>query len=59
MFMDSAALAVSLLLLMAASAAAHQRQLLQIGAIEYLVVVGFINEPVYTGDKSGVDLEAV
>jgi hypothetical protein len=54
--MDSAAIAVSLLLLMAASASAHRRQLLQIGAIEYLVVVGFINEPVYTGDKSGVDL---
>jgi hypothetical protein len=58
-FMGGAAMAVSLLLLMAASASAHQRQLLQIGAIEYLVVVGFINEPVYTGDKSGVDLAIV
>ncbi len=53
---DSAAVAVSLLFLMAASTSARQRQLLQIGASEYLVVVGFVNGPVYTGDKSGVEL---
>jgi hypothetical protein len=37
-------------------AAAHQRQLLQIGTADYLVIVGFLHEPVFTGDKSGVDL---
>jgi hypothetical protein len=55
-FIDSIAIALSLLFLIAASASAHQRQLLQIGATDYLVVVGFVNEPVYTGDKSGVEL---
>jgi hypothetical protein len=35
---------------------AHQRQLLQVGATEYLVVIGSLAEPVFTGDKSGVDL---
>jgi hypothetical protein len=53
---DSAAITISLLLLMAPCTSAHQRQLLQIGTTDYLVVVGFINEPVYTGDKSGIDL---
>jgi hypothetical protein len=52
----SMACAVAALVLWIAPAAAHQRQLLQIGATDYLVVVGFINEPVYTGDKSGIDL---
>ncbi len=37
-------------------AGAHQRQLFQIGTADYLFVVGFLNEPVFTGDKSGVDL---
>src|SRR5262249_3948956 len=37
-------------------AGAHQRQLLQVGTADYLFVVGFLNEPVFTGDKSGVDL---
>jgi hypothetical protein len=37
-------------------AAAHQRQLLQIGTTDYLVIIGFLHEPVFTGDKSGVDL---
>jgi hypothetical protein len=36
-------------------AGAHQRQLLQVGTADYLFVVGFLNEPVFTGDKSGVD----
>jgi hypothetical protein len=35
---------------------AHQRQWLQVGQTEYLVVIGSLGEPVYTGDKSGVDL---
>jgi hypothetical protein len=40
-------------------AEAHERQLLQIGATDYLIVVGFLDEPVYTGDKSGMDLRVV
>jgi hypothetical protein len=47
---------IAILTLWVAPGAAHQRQLLQIGSADYLVVIGFINEPVYTGDKSGVDL---
>lgn len=34
----------------------HQRQLLQVGQADYLIVIGSLNEPVYTGDKTGVDL---
>src|SRR6185295_13435167 len=37
-------------------ALAHQRQLLQVGSVDYLLVVGSLDEPVFTGDKSGVDL---
>jgi hypothetical protein len=48
--------AIAALALWVVPAVAHQRQLLQIGSADYLVVVGFINEPVYTGDKSGIDL---
>jgi len=51
-----AALALSLLAVLAPPAGAHQRHWLQIGSGEYLVVVGFLNEPVFTGDKSGMDL---
>ncbi len=47
---------IATLALWAVPTVAHQRQLLQIGSTDYLVVVGFINEPVYTGDKSGIDL---
>jgi hypothetical protein len=49
--------AIAALALWAVPTVAHQRQLLQIGSTDYLVVVGFINEPVYTGDKSGIDLQ--
>jgi hypothetical protein len=35
---------------------AHQRQLLQVAPADYLLVVGSLDEPVFTGDKSGVDL---
>jgi hypothetical protein len=38
------------------SALAHQRQWLQVGPADYLLVVGSLDEPVFTGDKSGVDL---
>jgi hypothetical protein len=41
------------------AAEAHERQLLQIGARDYLIVVGFLDEPVYTGDKSGMDLRVM
>jgi hypothetical protein len=40
-------------------AVAHERQLLQIGTTDYLFVVGFLHEPVYTGDRSGIDLRIV
>jgi hypothetical protein len=51
-----ATLTVAFVLLAWVPTSAHQRQWLQIGDAEYLLVVGFINEPVYTGDKSGVEL---
>jgi hypothetical protein len=35
---------------------AHQRYWLQVGQTDYLLVVGSLDEPVFTGDKSGVDL---
>jgi hypothetical protein len=40
----------------AGPAGAHQRHLLQVGQGDYLLVVGSLDEPVYTGDKTGVDL---
>jgi hypothetical protein len=40
-------------------AVAHQRQLLQIGASDYLIVIGFLAEPVYTGDRTGLDLRVM
>jgi hypothetical protein len=49
-------LAAALVALAAAPAGAHQRQLLQVGAADYLFVIGSLNEPVHTGDKSGIDL---
>jgi hypothetical protein len=52
----AALVALAATLALAAPAVAHQRQLLQIGGTDYLLVVGFLNEPVFTGDKSGVDL---
>jgi hypothetical protein len=42
-----AGLAVTALL--AGPAVAHQRQLFQIGTGDYLVIVGFLNEPVLYG----------
>ena len=35
---------------------AHQKQLYTIGNNKYLFLSGFLNEPVYVDDKSGVDL---
>jgi hypothetical protein len=35
---------------------AHQKQLYTIGNNKYLFAAGFLNEPVYIDDKSGVDL---
>jgi hypothetical protein len=40
-------------------AVAHERQLIHIGMNDYLLVVGFLSEPVYTGDRSGLDLRVV
>ena len=37
-------------------AQSHQRQLLHVGQSDYLLVIGSLNEPVFTGDKTGVDL---
>jgi hypothetical protein len=37
---------------------AHQKQLYTIGNDKYLFAAGFLNEPVYVDDKSGVDLYA-
>jgi hypothetical protein len=51
--------AITGLTLWVTAAGAHERQLLQIGAIDYLIVVGFLDEPVYTGDKSGMDLRVM
>lgn len=51
----SVVLAASLLVA-APPVAAHQRQLLQVGSTDYLIVIGSLGEPVFTGDKSGVDL---
>jgi hypothetical protein len=47
---------VAILSGLAGPALAHQRQLLQVGPADYLLVVGSLDEPVFTGDKSGVDL---
>jgi hypothetical protein len=44
------------LLLWPGAVQSHQRQLLQVGPSDYLVVIGSLNEPIYTGDKTGVDL---
>jgi hypothetical protein len=53
-----AGLAVMTMLISGQSAFAHQRQLLTIGGKPYLLVAGSVNEPVYIGDKSGVELFA-
>ena len=51
-------LAVMTMLISGQTAFAHQRQLLTIGGKPYLLVAGSVNEPVYVGDKSGVELFA-
>ena len=53
------ACAVAALALWGTLAVAHERQLVQIGTSDYLLVVGFLSEPVYTGDRSGLDLRIV
>ena len=50
------ACAMAALALWGTPAAAHERQLLRIRTTDYLVVVGFLHEPVYTGDRSGMDV---
>lgn len=44
--------------LTAGNASAHMRQLLTIGGKQYLLEVGSVNEPIYVGDKTGVDFFA-
>jgi hypothetical protein len=51
--------AVAVMALWGTLAIAHERQLFQIGASDYLLVIGFLHEPVYTGDRSGLDLRIV
>jgi hypothetical protein len=51
--------AVAALALWGTSSESHERHLLEIGTSDYLVVVGFLHEPVYTGDRSGMDLRIV
>jgi hypothetical protein len=51
--------AVAALALYGTPAAAHERHLVQIGTTDYLLVVGFLHEPIYTGDRSGLDLRVV
>jgi hypothetical protein len=51
--------AVAAVALWGTLAVAHERQLIHIGANDYLLVVGFLSEPVYTGDRSGLDLRVV
>jgi hypothetical protein len=53
------ACAVAALALWGTPAVAHERQLVQIGTSDYLLVVGFLHEPVFTGDRSGLDLRIV
>jgi len=54
--LTSGGLALAALLLWPQGAQSHQRQLLHVGQADYLFVVGSLGEPVFTGDKSGVDL---
>jgi hypothetical protein len=49
-------LTIAILAGLAGPALAHQRYWLQVGQADYLLVVGSLDEPVFTGDKSGVDL---
>ena len=51
-------LASTLLFSVASRAFAHEREFLMIKDKPYLLVVGSVNEPVYVGDKSGVELFA-
>lgn len=53
------ACAVAALALWGRATVAHERQLVQIGTSDYLLVVGFLHEPVSTGDRSGLDLRIV
>lgn len=49
-------LAAVVLALMPLAASAHERHAFRVGDRAYTFVVGFANEPVFVGDKSGVDL---
>ncbi|HVW66658.1 MAG TPA: hypothetical protein VHA78_02910 [Candidatus Peribacteraceae bacterium] len=48
----------ALMLLLPVAASAHEHHVYQIGDKTYNLTVGSLNEPVYTGDKSGVEFIA-
>ncbi len=47
------------LILASALASGHERQVIKIGDKKYLFTVGFLNEPTYVDDKSGLDVQVV
>jgi hypothetical protein len=57
-FLLISSLGAILIFSMTANVVAHERQLFTIGGKPVLLVVGSTNEPVYVGDKSGVDFFA-
>lgn len=46
---------IAMLLLLAIPAIAHERQVIEINNIPYTIVIGSQNEPLYVGDKTGLD----
>lgn len=36
---------------------AHERQVINVGGVDYLFIIGSLNEPVVVGDKTGLDLK--
>jgi hypothetical protein len=57
-FLAISFLSTMLIFSISANVFAHERQLFTIGGKPVLLVVGSTNEPVYVGDKSGVDFFA-
>ncbi len=54
--LSSVSVIITFLALVVNAAYAHERRVYQIGSQDYNFVVGFLNEPTSTGDKTGVDL---
>lgn len=57
-FLAISSLSAILIFSMTANVVAHERELFTIGGKPVLLVVGSTNEPIYVGDKSGVDFFA-